>query len=389
MEALVDLWAAPDDLAPWPVIPSATSSVWSTPSDLSVSGQSSQFTPVYEWASTSWNVWSGVAEQAAVSALTAVGSVLEAALQALEKFIVAAIQKLLSVVIAPLVLGLKTSVQELQGAIDAWTQNLDADYAANSVSTPSPAGEEILALALTLGTVVAVLLQIAVGVSVTLSLGAGLLLGILVTVVINAVSQVGASASNLGSGSLSTIEGLITGSASTGYRAVVSLVEEAFNLTQSPLKSTDIQPFGDPSSSSKDPDLFGIFAALAAEGGAVDALITLGFSSRLSGDAYPVAETGMYLALSGMMLAILEAVASLFVPSTCNSSDVLAYDSLLTMDVAGMTFSAFGEGFAIYGFETTDPPVDEASLVAGIAGAAAFILGAGSAAALHSECATA
>ena len=86
MEAGICPWTTLDDTAPWPVFPSATPSVGTVNPDFSVNWQSSQFTPVCEWASTSWNVWSGT-EQAAVSALTAVGAALEAALQALLAFV--------------------------------------------------------------------------------------------------------------------------------------------------------------------------------------------------------------------------------------------------------------------------------------------------------------
>ena len=327
--------------------------------------------------------------QASVNFLVnTVGKALETVLQQLIAFVINLIEKMLLSVISPLVLGLKTSVQGLQNTMNAWTQAVDSAYQANSVTSASLAGDEIMATALTLGAAMAILLQVGVGVATTVSLGAGLLIGILVTVIITALSDAGGSLSEPGGGPLSTVEGIVTASASTGFRAVVSLVEEAFNTTQAPLKSTDVKPFGDPPSNSGDPaDLFGIFAAMLSEDAVVSSFITFGFASRTSTGGYGAAEAGMYLAFAALMFTLMEVLLALITPSPCNSSDVAEYDSLQLIDVAGEVFSAPGEGLSIFGAIQTKGPTQEASAITAILSAISFLMGAGSLGDLQSECA--
>ena len=195
MEALIRFWAPCDDLAPWPVIPSAPPSVWTTPSDFAVSWQSSQFTPVYEWASTSWNVWSGVAEQAAVSALTAVGQALEAALQALVAFVEKEVIKLLTPVFQPIL----TSINQYEKSLSSDVLNAQADLNNGDSITAAAAqfwqdaSGPVFFLAAGLGTT----LSIATTVLEVLSLGVGFFIPIVIGLVLT-----GGAAATAGKGGL-------------------------------------------------------------------------------------------------------------------------------------------------------------------------------------------
>ncbi len=124
MEALVGLWAAFDDLAPWAAVPWAPPSVGALRYGFEGSWQSSQPSPVCSWGCTSWNAWSGIgvwdaAEQAAVSALTAVGAALEAALQALRTFWLQLITSMVKTALSPILSVISSDVGNIYTGFNA------------------------------------------------------------------------------------------------------------------------------------------------------------------------------------------------------------------------------------------------------------------------------
>ncbi len=92
MEAGIFPWTPFNTTSPWAVPPvtTATPSVYTPRDNFTPSWQAVEPPPVCEWGCTQWNT---------VSALTAVGQVLEAALQALVNYILSQVGQLMHTVI--------------------------------------------------------------------------------------------------------------------------------------------------------------------------------------------------------------------------------------------------------------------------------------------------
>ena len=315
MEALVDFWAAPDDLAPFSVIPPATPSVWTTPSDFAVSGQSSQFTPVYEWASTSWNVWSGGAEQAAVGALTVVGSVLEAALQALlalvEREALALLQGATSLVTKALNDAFSSVGRLLDGATNA---SLLAYEGHGTLGSAGNAWSLFLGpFAIGAGALTA-LMETVTTILSPFSLGAGFIAGLLITAL--ATTGLGSP----GSGPLGLLHQLLSGISSFTSAILISTAETFFE-TSTGLKTSDFTPLTtvDPSqvqtslSSADLPTEIGFGLALSAYVTAMVIAIKAGLEAGVA--------AGIFATVLGLLMAIFTLGFLGNLPRQCDTSD--------------------------------------------------------------------
>ena len=106
MEAEIFLWTPFETTSRWaaPLVSTTTPSVWTPRYDFTPSWQAVQPAPVCEWGCTQWNT---------VSALTAVGQALEAALQALLAFVEREVTALLTDALSPIINGIDSYVSNV------------------------------------------------------------------------------------------------------------------------------------------------------------------------------------------------------------------------------------------------------------------------------------
>ncbi len=280
------------------------------------------------------------AEQAAVSVMTAVGHALEAALRALEQFVLNAVETLMTAtfkVVWGAISTVSNDLMQLQAIVAA---NI-VSYMTGSGSLGAASSSLAIAVApfLIFSAAITVLIDIVLGITTPVSVGVSLLLGLLITVVINVVGS--GSVNQQGQGALSSILSIIQSALAGTVKTFVAAAEDALNFTfQSVLGYTsfstaDLQLIGDP------PNYIGAFLGGVFTGlGIFGVALKLVKLSKLAGDA--AAQFGFTLSLLSLALGLHVFLFKLSQPNGCNQLPKALVNGMVVENSAGAGFGGIG-----------------------------------------------
>ena len=313
--------------------------------------------------------WLLGALQQTMAVLEQVASVIASALGRLLSFISTFLTGIIGAIVSPVGKAFSNAISAWSASLFAATGQADEAYLGHSPTQNRAEAAHNLSLVLAPillgGIALSVILGVALGVTEPLDLVAGFLLGIVLTVIMEAFSVSGmASAKNSFVGRVSA---LANGVVTTTVTALSSVGETLFNLTEGPLNSSAASaiaiPDGDPWAA------FGLAFALVGITSA-----TVGLLKASAGIAEALAWVGFYIAAIGLIFAASALALSLTLPSGCPSNALVEYQGLTYAAVAGLVIAIAGMVATVVGLKGTQKVVALSGLGAAAAGASVAVI---------------